>query len=313
MNHPRLLVVVGPTASGKSGLGLELASRLDGEIVSADAFAVYRGLDIGTAKPTREERRRVPHHLIDVARPTERFSAGDFVRAADRAVADIARRGRVPVVVGGTHFYVRALLLGLFPSPPRDDEVRRRLTAAWDRDPAALYRRLAEVDPPAATSIGPTDAQRIVRALEVLELTGRPISEHWEEHDARPRYAALLVAPDRPRDHLYARIETRVERMYAKGLVEEVRDLLHGGVPESSHAMRAIGYRQTVEHLQGRLGLDQAIEQTKIRTRQLAKRQLTWIRHMHEGTVTWVPPVEEGGAGTVLELWGRRRGEGRTA
>ena len=311
MTRPTLLVVVGPTGSGKSRLALEAAERLGGEIVSADAFAVYRGMDIGTDKPDAASRARVPHHLIDVADPRERFSAGEFLRAADEAIAGITARGRVPVVVGGTHFYVRALLLGLFPSPPVDPAVRARLEREWEENPRHLVAKLREVDPEAAGRIPPADRQRILRALEVHESTGIPLTEHWRRQRRKPRYPAVLVAPERDRAELYARIEARVERMFRSGLVEEVRSLLASGVPAGSHAMKAIGYREVVEYLSGRTELEEAIRRTAIATRHLAKRQITWLRHMEEGPVQPVPPAEDGGANHLEALWRRAR-EGRT-
>jgi len=303
VNRPRLLVIVGPTGSGKSRLALETAELLGGEIVSADAFAVYRGMDIGTDKPDAEARRRVVHHLLDIADPHERFSAGDFLRAADDAIAGITSRGRVPVVAGGTHFYVRALLLGLFPSPPHDPVVRERLEREWENDPAALVERLRRVDPEAASRIPPRDRQRILRALEVHELTGTPLTEHWRRHETAPRYPALLAVPRRNRAALYARIDARVERMFGSGLVEEVESLLASGVRPDSHAMKAIGYREVVAHLEGRIGLGEAVRETMTATRNLAKRQITWLRHMKEGTPRAVPPAERGGAERLAELW----------
>ena len=308
MTRPRLLVVVGPTGSGKSRLALEAAERLGGEIVSADAFAVYRGMDIGTDKPDAESRARVPHHLIDVADPRTRFSAGEFLRAADTAIAAIAARGRVPVVAGGTHFYVRALLLGLFPAPPADRAVRARLEAAWDASPEAVLARLRAVDPESAARIAPGDRQRILRALEVHEITGIPLTEHWRRQRRTPRYPAVLVMPDRDRAELYARIEARVERMFRNGLVEEVKSLLASGVSPGSHALKAIGYREVVDHLEGRTELGEAIRRTMTATRHLAKRQITWLRHMEEGPVHRVPPAERGGAGHLEALWRGARG-----
>ncbi len=309
MSAPRLLVIVGPTGSGKTRLALEAAEALGGEVVSADAFAVYRGMDIGTDKPGPEDRRRVPHHLLDVADPGSRFSAGEFVRLADRAIAGIRSRGRIPVVAGGTHFYVRALLLGLFPSPPADPGLRARLEGEWDEDPEGVRRRLAEVDPESARRIARGDRQRILRALEVYELTGSPLSEHWRRQPNRPRYEALLAAPRRDRAELYARIDARVETMFSAGLVEEVRALLRSGVPPDSHAMKAIGYREVVAFLRGEMGLDEARERTRISTRHLAKRQLTWLRHLREGTLHRVAPPERGGCRDLTRLWnGTERG-----
>ena len=306
-----LLVIAGPTASGKSELALEVAEHLGGEIVSADAFAVYRGLDIGTDKPDLEARRRVRHHLVDVADPRERFSAGHFAAAAAAAIEAIRGRGAVPVVAGGTHFYIRALVQGLFPSPPHDPELRARLTASWDADPGSLAARLGAVDPIAAAKIGPHDRQRILRALEVWELTGVPISEHWEHHRQEARFRALIAAPRRDRRDLYARIHLRVDSMFRSGLEEEVTRILASGIPPNAHALKAIGYAQVARMLAGRWDRATAIEQTKQASRKLAKRQLTWLRSLREGTLEWVEPVEQGGAATVVARWTHHIGESR--
>jgi tRNA dimethylallyltransferase len=302
--HPQpLLLVVGPTASGKSRLGLEIAEALGGEIVSADAFAIYRGLDIGTDKPGADALARVRHHLIDIVEPSERFSAGAFAAAATEAISDIRRRGHTPIVVGGSHFWIRALLLGLFPSPPRDPGLTARLALEWAHDPDATFRRLTAVDPAAAAGIGPSDRQRILRALEVYEATGRPISEHWTDHRSERRFDPLLVAPERPRAELYAKIDARVDVMFASGLREEVDRILASGVPRDAHALKAIGYRQLIEYLDGECDLESAIKKTKAASRQLAKRQLTWLRGLSEGALTWLPPAEAGGTERAVRLW----------
>jgi len=298
-----LLVIMGPTASGKTSLGLEVAATLGGEIISADAFAVYRGFDIGTDKPSPEARRRVRHHLVDVADPRTRFSAGAFADLASKAIDDIAKRGLAPVVVGGTHFYIRALLEGLFPSPPRDGATDARLAEDWRNDPSALFRRLEEVDDEAARRIGPNDRQRIIRALEVFELTAEPLTSHWKRHQGPAKFAPLLVAPQRSRGDLYARIDARVEWIFANGFVKEVEQILASSVPVDAHALRAIGYRQVVEMLKGSCDLEAAIANTKRSSRKFAKRQLTWLRGLREGTLHWVPPAEDGGAAAVTRLW----------
>jgi tRNA dimethylallyltransferase len=303
-----LLLVVGPTASGKSRLGLEVAEALGGEIVSADAFAVYRRLDIGTDKPDAAARRRVRHHLVDVVEPTERFSAGAFVRAAAAAIADIRRRGRTPVVVGGTHFWVRALLLGLFQAPSRDEGRSARLAAEWAADPAGTFARLVACDPVAAARIGPGDRQRILRAIEVFEATGKPITEHWAEHRRGRGCEPVIIAPERPRLELYAKINARVDVMFESGLREEVQQILASGVPRDAHALKAIGYRQTVEHLTDRCSLESAIDNTKRASRRLAKRQLTWLRSLTEGELRWLPPAEHGGTTAALRLWSETLG-----
>ncbi len=300
---PPLLVVMGPTASGKSSLGLEVAERLGGEIVSADAFAVYRGMDIGTDTPDVEAQRRVQHHLINILDPDQSFSAGEFAAAGDAAIGEIVDRGRPPLVVGGSHFYIHALLFSLFPSPPFDPDLRLRLRDTWERDPGTLYERLQADDPKAAEHIGAADRQRVLRALEVLEMTREPISTHWERHQRSPRYNALLVAPARARDDLYARINSRVERMFSAGLIDEVARILASGTPRDAHALKAIGYREVVELLSGRLDRETAIENTKRATRRFAKRQLSWLRMQRDGPVEWVPPAEDGGAARVEALW----------
>jgi tRNA dimethylallyltransferase len=305
-----LLVVAGPTASGKSALGLAVAEALGGEIVSADAFAVYRGLDIGTDKPAPEARRRIQHHLVDILEPTARFSAGDFSRQADTAIADIVTRGVTPVVVGGTHFYLRALLFGLFDGPPRDAEVRARLQQEWDSDPDGMRRRLEEVDPASALRITAGDRQRILRALEVFELTGVPLTVHWQRQRQQLRYRPLLAAPRRERADLYARIGARVDMMFSQGLVAEVRGLLSAGVPSGAHAFKAIGYGEVVGYVRGHWDLDTAVARTKHASRLLAKRQLSWLRHLREGRLHWVSPVEAGGAEDLIHLWHRHLEEG---
>jgi len=282
-----LVVVVGPTATGKTALGAALAERLGGEVVSADAFAVYRGLDIGTAKPDRATRARVRHHLIDVADPNDRYSAGMFLRDADAAIAGIRARGRRPVVVGGTHFYVRALLWGLFPEPPRDPALRAELTRDWAASPAEVRARLAALDPAAAARIAPADRQRTLRALEVCLASGRPMSELWREHDrTRPRYDALVLGLDLPRSELRARIAARVESMFASGLLQEVEGLLRAGVAPRAHSLKAIGYRECCGALSGEWTVAEAVERSIVATRRLAKRQMTWLRA--EADVEWL-------------------------
>ncbi len=305
-----LLVIVGPTASGKTRLAVETAEALSGEIISADAFAVYRGMDIGTDKPDLETRSRVRHHVVDVADPDQRFSAGDFVTAATAAIDDIRSRGAVPIVSGGTHFYVRALLLGLFQSPPHDPELRANLEADWNDDPVAVFSELESLDPVTAHKVGARDRQRILRALEVYRLTGTPISEHWNRDRQSPRFRPLMAAPRRSRKELYARIDGRVDYMFSSGLEEEVRRILALGVPREAHALKAIGYRQVVAMLGGQHDRLTAIEHTKRASRQFAKRQLTWLRSAREGALHWVGGAEDGGTEAVISQWTQHVGEG---
>ncbi|MGE5236667.1 MAG: tRNA (adenosine(37)-N6)-dimethylallyltransferase MiaA [Acidobacteriota bacterium] len=303
-----VVVVVGPTAAGKTTLGASLAEKLGGEVVSADAFAVYRGLDIGTAKPGRDELDRVPHHLIDIADPRERYSAGTFLRDADAAIVSIRRRGRVPVVVGGTLFYVRALLWGLFPEPARDLDLRRDLEEAWARDPEECRRRLAVLDPAAAVRLSPGDRQRILRTLEVATLTGRPMTELWHEHPRRQaRYRFVMLGLRPPRAELHARIATRTEGMFAAGLLAEVEGLLADGVPTGAHALKAIGYRECCRVLEGAWSLETAVNEAAAATRRLAKRQMTWLRG--EGGVEW---LGEGGDAGLAQALARVEADGGT-
>jgi tRNA dimethylallyltransferase len=276
--------LTGPTAAGKTSVGLELAERLNAEIISLDSMAVYRGMDLGTAKPTPEQRRRVPHHLIDVVDPNEDYSLAQYVDAAHACVAEIRRRQREPLFVGGTPLYLKSLLRGIFEGPPADWELRRRIEAELEEvGLAALHERLALVDPLTAARLHPHDKRRIIRALEVFRATGQPISHLQMQFDeARPAEACKVFVLDWPRPILHQRIEARVERMFAAGLVDETRGLLarYGGL--SRTASQAVGYREVIEHLAGNRSLAETIEQVKTRTRQFARRQETWFRSLSE-------------------------------
>lgn len=278
-HRPKILVVVGPTASGKSELALRLASELGAEIVNADSMQVYRGMDIGTAKPTPEQRTGVPHHLIDVAAPDRLFSAADFAEAADEAIRAITARGRRVIVVGGTGLYIRALLKGLVDSPSGAGEVRKALQEEAARvGNEAMLEQLRQVDPELAARMHPNNLVRIIRALEVHRLTGIPLSRHQQEHafSAR-RYDSLQIGISIDRTELYARIEARVDRMLAEGLADEVRGLVAQGYGRHLKAMRAIGYKETAAYLAGECSLEEALELMKRDTRRYAKRQLTWF------------------------------------
>lgn len=278
-----LIVLVGPTSVGKSSLAIALAERVGGEILAADSMQVYRGLDIGTAKPGAEERRRVRHHLLDLVDPDQSFTAADYARLASAAIADIRRRGHLPIIVGGTGLYVRAVLRGLFDGPGEDRSIRNALRQEATRAGVlAPYRRLQVLDAEAAAAIHPNDLFRIVRALEVVTIIGRPISalraEGRKRHKAVPG-SVLRFGLERERQELYQRIETRVEEMMAGGFLDEVRGLLDRGYLPALKPLRAIGYRHMVEYLQGRTKLDDAVACLKRDTRRYAKRQLTWFRH----------------------------------
>lgn len=300
---PPVLAVVGATATGKSELGMRVARTAGGEIVNADALQVYRGLDVGTAKPTPEERRLVPHHLLDLVEPEERFSAGELARRGRAAIAEIRGRGRLPIVVGGSGFYLRALFEGLSPLPAADPALRRELArrAAAEGAPV-LHRELAAVDPATAARLAPADVQRVVRALEVARTTGRPLSAWIAERPAGEEpLAAVRVGLTLPRAVLYDRIAARVAAMLARGWVEEVRGLLDRGVDAEAPAFQAIGYRQLVRFVRGEQGLEEAVEETVRATRRFAKRQLTWFRN--EPEVRWFDPRQlSAGISEVLEL-----------
>jgi tRNA dimethylallyltransferase len=286
---PDLVIILGPTAVGKSRTALGLAIKFRGEIINGDSVQVYMGFDIGTDKPSLEDRRMVPHHLFDVVAPDVQFTAADFVREALAAAAGIVGRGRVPFVVGGTGLYLKALVDGLFPGPGRDPALRAELEAeARDKGLETLFRRLEGIDPVYAQKVRSRDRVRIIRALEVWRLTGRPISEHFHR-TASPStgYRVIKVGLELERASLYRRIDERVERMFASGLLDEARGLLARGVGEDAPPFRALGYRQALACLRGELSLEEAKALTKTDTRHYAKRQMTWFRKM-DG-VAWFP------------------------
>ncbi len=284
----RLIVLSGPTASGKTAAALGLARRLPLEIVNADSMQVYRGMDIGTAKPTPAERGEVPHHLIDVADPDEEYNAGRFVAEADAAVRGIVSRGRFPLVAGGTGMYIRALRKGLDPLPS-DPAVRAALSRRWDTlGGGALHAELARVDPGTAARIHPADKVRVVRALEIAAVAGRPPSAlrvSWG--GAGGRYRVLFLALDPGREAMYARIDDRVDAMLRMGLVEEVRGLLALGYGPELKSMGALGYRHVARHLLQGVPLGETAQAIKRDTRRYAKRQMTWL--LGEPDVRWIP------------------------
>lgn len=275
----KILVICGPTASGKSELALRLAEKLDGEIINADSMQVYRGLDIGTAKASAEERARIPHHLIDIVRPDQPFSAADFATAADAAIRDVCSRGKRPIVVGGTGLYIRALLQGLVDSPGDGGEIRQTLrTQAQELGNDAMLEELRQVDPQLAEHMHPNNLVRIIRALEVFRTTGIPLSRYQQEHAfSDQRYHSLQIGICVERPLLYSRIDQRVNQMLAQGLLQEVQDLLSAGYDPETKAMRAIGYKEMTAHLAGEYDQDEAVRLIKRNTRHYAKRQLTWF------------------------------------
>jgi len=288
---PRLLVVLGPTATGKSDLALSLAERLDGEIVGCDALQVYRHFDAGTAKPTARDRLRAPHHLLDHVEPSRDYSLADYVDEAGRAIAEIRGRGRVPLVVGGTGMYLRGLLRGIVDAPPRDSALRERLRRVGARrGTPSLHRWLSRRDPASAVRISPNDAQRVIRALELALGGGSTWSERLRRQGTwngeTERYATLKIGLELERGALNRRLDERVDRFFATGLVEEVRRLLACGVPREANAFKAIGYREIVDALVRGVDPEGAREEIKRNTRRLAKRQRAWYRK--ETGVIWL-------------------------
>ena len=284
---PRLVAILGPTASGKSALGLALAARRNGEIVSCDSTAVYRGFDIGTDKPSVEERRGIPHHLIDIAEPTEVYTAAQFARDAAAVIRDIHARGKLPMLVGGTGFYYRALTRGLFPGPGADEALRARLDRVADRrGPEKLHRMLQRVDPESAARIMPRDRKRLVRALEVYLTTGRPLTSHFSD-TASPiaDREVIAIALTLPASLTAERVARRVDQQFARGIVDEVRGLLARGVPPDARPLGGLVYRQVMEMLRG--VRDEAATRTLImqENRRYARRQLIWFRK--EPNLVW--------------------------
>ena len=283
-----LIFIVGPTAVGKTDISIRLAQRMDAEIVSLDSRQIYRQMDIGTAKPNAEQQRAVPHHLIDCVEVDQPFSAADYQRFADAAIADICNREKQPMIVGGAGLYFRTLVDGLFEGPAADAEFRSRLQReAEERGSAALHERLRRCDPESANRIHPNNVVKVIRALEIFELTGKPISsfqQQWQH--AAPRYPFRAFGLYVPRECICRRVEARVDQMIDRGLIEEVKGLLAGGCPRNSVAMQGIGYKEIIRYLDGMQSLDEAIALLKTNTRRYAKRQLTWFRK--DARIQWI-------------------------
>ncbi|MCX7857726.1 MAG: tRNA (adenosine(37)-N6)-dimethylallyltransferase MiaA [Deltaproteobacteria bacterium] len=290
-NFKKIVVIGGPTCSGKSDLALYLAEKFDGEIVNADSMQVYRYFDIGTAKPEEEVRLRIPHHVLDVVNPNEEFDAKRFLELADEAISLIIQRGKLPIVVGGTGLYIRALIYGLFEAK-KDEMLRRKLQEEFNKDPKSLFERLRKIDEEYAKKISPNDGIRIVRALEIYETTGKNMSQ-WERiHGFKyPRYNALFLGLKRERKDLYSRIDKRVENMIKNGWIDEVRNILLRGFSKDIKPLKGIGYSEILRYLCGELTYPDMIRIIKKKTRNYAKRQIIWFSK--EKNINWFVFPEE--------------------
>jgi tRNA dimethylallyltransferase len=291
---PALVAIVGPTASGKSAAALALARERGAEIVSCDSLQVYRGFDIGSAKATPDEQKEVPHHLIDVVDPEEVFSAAEYARRARQALLEIRERGRLPIVVGGSGLYLRALFEGLFPGPPRDEGLRRRLEGIGARTggPERLHRLLARVDPVSASRIPPRDRVRVVRALEVFRKTGRSLSSQHGDAQSLSGFSARIFGIGLPREALRKRVEARTEEMFARGFLEEVARLVERPLGQGLRPLQSIGYRQALAILRAETDRVSGARDIVTETMRYAKRQTTWFRHQPP-RAEWCPSPEE--------------------
>ncbi|MDP9267572.1 MAG: tRNA (adenosine(37)-N6)-dimethylallyltransferase MiaA [Acidobacteriota bacterium] len=309
MQEPVAIVILGPTGSGKTALSLALAERFSGEIVNCDSVAIYREFEIGTAKPSKHDRARVPHHLFDIAAPTEEFTAGEYSRRAREVLAEIAERKKLPIIVGGTGLYLRALLDGLFAGPPRSEELRARLRAdAQDKDkgPQHLHQMLARLDPGAAGQIHKNDVPKLIRAIEVALTAGRPMTELWQAGREPLRgFRILRLGLDPERNALYARLNQRAAQMFERGLVEETKALLEK-YGEAARPLASLGYKQAMQLLRGESDRKLAIWAAQQSHRNYAKRQLTWFRR--EPDVCWLKGFGDDAAITeqAVELVGQR-------
>ena len=288
MEKPKLLCVVGPTASGKTDFAIELCKERGGEVVSCDSMQIYRGMDIGTAKPTKEEMQGIAHHMLDVVEPATNYSVADFVTDARACITDILNRGKLPVLCGGTGLYVDSLLHQIeFAPMPRDDAFREEMRALANREGnEALHQRLKALDPEAAGAIHPNNVKRVIRALEMIEIGKMTKTQSDRLSKKTPVYDAEIYGLSMPRERLYERINLRVDRMMERGLLSEVENLLRRGVPEDVTSMQAIGYKDLIAHIKGELSLQEAVDSIKLHSRRYAKRQMTWFRRNPE--ITWI-------------------------
>jgi len=288
-----IVVVLGPTAVGKSRTSLKLAEIFDGEIVNCDSMQVYKGFDIGTDKVPDAVQKHIPHHLLDIVEPIQQFTAAEFVHRAVQAINAILKKDRIPIITGGTGLYLKALISGLFPEDKKDPALRRRLQKEAEKKGLEFLRnKLKEVDPDYFHKIGAHDKIRIIRALEVYYLTNKPITTHFKEtRSPLPDFKIIKIGLKLKREVLYARIEERVDKMIKKGIIEETQELLAAGIPVNAPPFKALGYKQVLDHVRGKISKEEAVSQIKIETRHYAKRQMTWFKKM-EG-ITWFDPNDE--------------------
>ena len=288
MNTRKVIAILGPTGSGKSDLALSVSGALAGEVVNCDSLQIYRYFDIGTAKLPVEARQGIPHHLIDILDPDQVFTAGEYARLGRRVLDEVWMRGHLPVLAGGTGFYLRALIDGLFPGPLRDQALRDRLARRERRREGSLHRLLGRFDPQAAERIHPRDLPKVIRALEVCLVTRRPVTELFEQgRDALGGYQTLKIGLSPPRDLLYEALDRRTRRMFETGLIDEVRGILSRGFAATVKPFESHGYRQALQYLNGELKLDEAVFYAQRNTRRYAKRQMTWFRQ--EAGMEWFP------------------------
>ncbi len=287
-----LLVLVGPTASGKTEMSLLLADRMNGEIVSADSRQIFRHLNIGTAKPTAEELARIPHHFIDLYNPDQEYSAGRYGQEARAKISELLAQGKQPILVGGSGLYVRAVVDGFFPGPGRNDEIREQLeNEARTLGPEVLLDKLRNLDPDSASKMNATNVRRIIRALEIFYTTGQPISRLQKSQETKPPFEVVQFGLDWKRQELYDRIDRRVDRMLREGLVDEVRGLVAQGYFRKINALNTVGYKEVLDFLDGAIGESEMIELIKRNSRRFAKRQLTWFRA--DKRIRWIPVDEK--------------------
>ena len=303
MSRDPILVIVGPTAVGKTELAVKVAQRLNAEIISADSMQIYRGMDVGTAKPTPEEQGGIVHHMIDVVDPDQDFTVAQYQEMVEEILASISARGKRALLTGGTGLYVKAVIDGFdFPAQPEDFQLRRQLQQiAQTQGPKALHDKLQRVDPVSARRLHPNDVRRVIRALEVYEVTGTPLSELLERQEHRPpRHEALFFGLTRPREELYLRCDQRVDLMLEQGLLDEVKQLLERGFDQRGTALQAIGYKELIGYLQGQYDWEEGIRLLKRNTRRYAKRQYTWF--LRDRRIQWIDVSTVGPEQAVEEI-----------